>query len=87
MTRTTSSRIHMADNYGWRRTFHLPVLAILQIVFIILFSQLVVYDPETVVGHEADANTKALEAIAAYPSESTLHLLIKKSYVFYMLLL
>ena len=62
----------MTDNYEWRRNFHLPVLAVLQIVFIILFSQLVVYDPETVVGHEADANNKALEAIAAYPSESSL---------------
>ena len=52
----------------WRRNFHVPVLAILQVIFIILFSQLVVYDPNTVVGHGPGANEKALDAISQYPS-------------------
>ena len=36
------------DVFQWRRALHIPVLIILQILFIILFGIFVVYDPETV---------------------------------------
>ena len=39
----------MADPYKWRRMGHIPMLIILQIVFIILFAQFVVYDEHSAI--------------------------------------
>jgi len=36
------------DVYQWRRALHVPVLIVLQVLFIILFAIFVVYDPESV---------------------------------------
>merc|ERR1712158_38575 len=40
----------MADVYQWRRALHIPLLVILQILFIILFACFVDYDPQSALG-------------------------------------
>ena len=52
----------MADPYTWRRVAHIPLIIVLQVVFIILFAQFVVYDEHSAVknvhfdvGYEDDA--------------------------------
>jgi ammonium transporter Rh len=39
----------MADPYKWRRTAHIPLIIVLQIIFIILFAKFVVYDEHTAI--------------------------------------
>jgi len=39
----------MADPYAWRRVAHIPLIIILQVLFIILFAQFVVYDEHSAV--------------------------------------
>ena len=39
----------MADPYKWRRVAHIPLIIFLQLVFIILFAQFVVYDEHTAI--------------------------------------
>ena len=39
----------MADPYAWRRVAHIPLIIILQVIFIILFAQFVVYDEHSAV--------------------------------------
>jgi len=53
----------MADPYTWRRVAHIPLIIVLQVVFIILFAQFVVYDEHSAVknvhfdvGYEDDAH-------------------------------
>lgn len=40
----------MVDVYQWRRALHIPLLVILQIVFIVLFAVFVEYDPQSALG-------------------------------------
>ena len=40
----------MTDVYQWRRALHIPLLVILQILFIILFACFVDYDPQSAIG-------------------------------------
>ena len=60
------------DVYQWRRSFHVPVLIFVQIVFIVLFGVFVIYDPNSAVGHSADAKDNAQDQIKIYPSEFVL---------------
>ena len=39
----------MADPYKWRRTAHIPLIIVLQIIFVILFAKFVVYDEHTAI--------------------------------------
>ena len=58
---------HFTD---WRRVAHIPVLVTLQVIFIILFSQFVIYDPETA-EHTKKSKEKATEEMVLYPSKLT----------------
>ena len=74
------------DVYQWRRAFHIPTLIVLQIVFVILFAQFVVYDPVSSIGR-ANANVdkvndEAKDKIAIYPSK----LLLKSTTVLQLFL-
>ena len=40
----------MTDVYQWRRALHIPLLVILQILFIVLFACFVEYDPKSALG-------------------------------------
>ena len=39
----------MTDRYQWRRVAHIPLIIILQIIFIVLFAKFVVYDEHSAV--------------------------------------
>ena len=39
----------MADPYAWRRVAHIPLIIILQFIFIILFAKFVVYDEHSAI--------------------------------------
>ena len=39
----------MADPYEWRRVAHIPLIIILQFVFVILFAKFVVYDEHSAI--------------------------------------
>lgn len=65
------------DLYRWRRAGHVPVLILLQVFFIILFSQFVIYDPRSAApGHtehdSKEASEEAKSILASYPSMYTL---------------
>ena len=69
----------MADVYQWRRALHIPLLVILQILFIILFACFVDYDPQSALGppdppkltdlNSADYNASAYEGHLENPDE------------------
>jgi len=39
----------MADPYAWRRVAHIPLIIILQFIFVILFAKFVVYDEHSAI--------------------------------------
>lgn len=58
----------------WRKIGHIPVLILLQILFIILFAMFVVYDPNSAVHHsKSTENGKA--QVATFPSTFYLYFL------------
>ena len=57
----------------WRRSAHVPLLIFLEILFIILFAQFVVYNPESVTYEHDNSNANAQQVMMTYPSESVLH--------------
>ena len=70
----------MADPYKWRRVAHIPLIIILQVVFIILFAQFVVYDEHSVIknvhfdiGYEESHKNDAHEDPQAEPHDDHHH--------------
>jgi hypothetical protein len=52
----------------WRRVGHIPVLIILQVIFIILFAKFVVYNPDN--AYSTDSSyPEAIESLGVYPSK------------------
>jgi len=72
----------------WRKIGHIPVLIILQIVFIILFAKFVIYDPKEVIHDTPKTNgthlDKAEHTIAAYPMFQDVHVMIFIGFGFLM---
>jgi len=55
----------------WRRHGHIPVMLVLQIVFIVLFAVFVVYEPTTAEYHaKFGSKVRAKELMRDYPRES-----------------
>lgn len=72
------------DVYQWRRSFHIPTLIVLQIVFIILFATFVVYDPVSAGGKTKTAAQDAKDATAVYPMFQDVHVMIFIGFGFLM---
>ena len=53
------------DVYQWRRALHIPVLIVLQVIFIILFGIFVVYDPKSAGLKDSSEDSSAY---VGYPS-------------------
>jgi len=67
----------------WRKIGHIPVLILLQILFIILFAMFVVYDPNSAVHHsKSTENGKA--QVATFPMFQDVHVMIFIGFGFLM---
>lgn len=63
----------MADPYAWRRVAHIPLIIILQFLFVILFAKFVVYDEHSAiknVGFDAGGPHPVFEDEAPHPEPS-----------------
>jgi len=67
----------------WRRIGHIPVLILLQILFIILFAKFVVYDPNSVVHHK-NSNANGQAQVATFPMFQDVHVMIFIGFGFLM---
>jgi len=70
------------DLYQWRRSFHIPTLIVLQIVFIILYGRFVVYDPVSAIGQYKTTNDN--DALTVYPFFQDVHVMIFIGFGFLM---
>ena len=53
----------------WKKVFHIPVLIVLQLIFIILFGKFVVYNPDN--AYSTDSSyPEAIESLGVYPSKN-----------------
>jgi hypothetical protein len=68
---------HLAE---WRRVGHIPVLIILQIIFIILFARFVIYHPDNAV-HSSHSNEQGIKLLELYPS---IYRLYRSRYMIYI---
>ena len=63
----------MADPYAWRRVAHIPLIIILQFIFVILFAKFVVYDEHSAiknVGFDAGGTHPVFKDETAHPEPS-----------------
>jgi len=73
----------------WRKIGHIPVLILLQILFIILFAKFVVYDPQGVVHHDAAKFGKTstelgIAQVDTFPMFQDVHVMIFIGFGFLM---
>ena len=64
----------MADPYKWRRVAHIPLIIILQFLFVILFAKFVVYDEHSAiknVGFDHGGTHALFEEEIAHPEPNT----------------
>lgn len=67
----------------WRRVGHIPVLIILQIIFIVLFAKFVIYNPDNAVHHK-HSNKNGIDMLQGYAMFQDVHVMIFIGFGFLM---